>query len=127
MLCVTNKTKQKPLITKADFLIIKDKILGKKYELSLVFIGDAKSKKLNKEYRNKKYIPNILSFPIEDKKEGEIFINLKQINKEYKKTEFSKKNYQAFIFIHGCLHLKDYEHGEEMEKLENKFIKKFIK
>jgi ssRNA-specific RNase YbeY (16S rRNA maturation enzyme) len=53
---------------------MKESVLGKKYELSLVFIGDKKSKSLNKKFRNKDYKANILSFPI-DNDMGEIFIN----------------------------------------------------
>ena len=125
MLDIQNTTKQKPLSKEADFVLIKDSILGKKYELSLVFGGDQKSRKLNWQFRKKTYIPNVLSFPI-DENIGEIFINIKKSKSESKNFEMSEKNYIKFLFIHGCLHLKGYDHGEEMEKLEDKFSKKFL-
>jgi len=70
--------------SKKQLETIKESILGKKYELSLVFIGDKLSKKLNKNYRQKDYGANILSFPL-DKNSGEIFINIPNSKKECKK------------------------------------------
>lgn len=67
--------------SKKKLLKIKNKILGEKYDLSLVFIGEKLSKTLNKKYRNKNYQANILSFSI-DRNIGEIFINISNIKKE---------------------------------------------
>jgi probable rRNA maturation factor len=122
MIDIQNTTKQNPLVSRGDFSFLKEKILGKKYELSLVFVGDTRSKKLNQKYRNKSYIPNVLSFPYSDS-DGEIFINLKKSKSESKKNEMSEKEYIKFLFIHGCLHLKGMDHGVEMEKAEKKFLK----
>jgi len=66
----------------------------------------------------------VLSFPL-DEKAGEIFLDL-ETKKESEEFEMSYKKYLTFLFIHGCLHLKGYDHGAEMEKLEDKFIKKFF-
>src|SRR3989344_5266868 len=46
------------------FMHIKNKVLGEKYHLSLVFAGKAVMKKLNQKYRKKDYLPNVLSFPL---------------------------------------------------------------
>ena len=124
MFSVTNLTKSNPLIGALFFSNIKEVILGKKYELSLVFIGDARAKKLNKTYRKKTYVPNVLSFPL-DKNSGEIFINLNQLKKERKKIKISQKELTKLMFIHGCLHLKGFSHGSKMDKLEQRYIKKF--
>ena len=126
MLYFNNTTKQSPFLKEADFVAIKNSILGKKYTLSLNFVGESLAKKLNKEYRDKTYTPNILSFPL-DENEGEIFICPKTIPKEAPEFSMSPKQYETFLFIHGCLHLKGMDHGQEMEKLENKFFKKFSK
>lgn len=124
MFSISNTTKQKPLSSEEDFFCIKNEVLGKDYELSLVFVGDKKSQKLNWQFRKKTYTPNVLSFPI-DKKTGEIFINLKVAKKESPEFEMTEKNYIKFLFVHGCLHLKGLDHGPKMEKEEAKFIKKF--
>jgi probable rRNA maturation factor len=125
MLDIKNTTKQKPLSKGEFFGLVKNDILGKEYELSLVFLGGKKIKELNKRYRNKDYIPNILSFPI-SKKSGEIFINLEKAKKEAADFELSKKNFIRFLFIHGCIHLLGFDHGKKMEELEEKYLRKFL-
>lgn len=119
---ITNMTKD--TLPRVSFLEIKNSILGKKYELSLVFCGNRKSKELNKIYRNKDYTPNVLSFPL-DKNSGEIFINPHVAKKEAPKFNKNYTNFVGFLFIHGCLHLKGMEHGSTMDKTEEKFCKKF--
>lgn len=123
MLSVLNKTTLKAPVSKRKFEEIKNTILGKKYELSLVFVNNHQSKKLNQKNRKKDKPANVLSFPIEDNF-GEIFIDL-QTKKEAEKFEMGYKKYLTFLFIHGCLHLKGYDHGDKMEKQEDKFLKKF--
>lgn len=125
MISITNTTKQSPISKDSDFVAIAEKILGKKYNLSLVFVGEKSAQKLNIEHRKKSYIPNILSFPLSEN-EGEIFICLNTIKKECKDFEMTPHQYEKFLFIHGCIHLKGLDHGPEMEKLENKFIKLFL-
>ncbi len=119
-----NKTRQQ-IPPKAGLLFaqIKEKVLGKSYDLSLVFIGDKRSQKLNKKYRNKEKPTNILSFPISDDA-GEIFINPAQAKKDAPKFKKRYNEFIAYLFVHGVLHLKGFKHGEMMEKEENKLLKK---
>lgn len=105
------------------FLDIKDKILGKKYELSLVFADKKTVVNLNKQYRDKDYTPNILSFPY-SKNTGEIFIHLPTAKKQAPDFEMDFDTYLVFLFIHGCLHLKGLEHSSTMEEEEIKFLNK---
>lgn len=109
---ILNKTKRST--PRIPFEKIKDKVLGKRYELSLVFCGDALSRKLNRTYRKKDYPTNVLSFPI-SKTEGEIFIN------QSRTKGFSV----AHLFIHGLLHLKGMQHGDRMEAREKTLLKAF--
>lgn len=125
MLTITNTTKMRPLSTVADFVNIKEAVVGTKHEVSLVFVGRQKATSLNKKYRNKSYSPNVLSFPI-DAKNGEIFINLDQTKKEYGDFDMSHKDYIRYLFIHGLLHITGLDHGDKMDTLERKFIKKFL-
>jgi len=103
---------------------IKDAILGSSYELSLAFVGTKRAQKLNQAYRNKGYVPNVLSFPL-DKKTGEIVICPEIAYPEAKDFSLSTDGYIAFLFIHGCLHLKGHDHGDTMERLEKRFMKEF--
>jgi probable rRNA maturation factor len=103
---------------------IKRRIVGAKYTLSLTFIGKTRAISLNKQYRNKTYIPNVLSFPL-DEANGEIFICPAVSQTEAKTFNLSQNGYVAFLFIHGLLHLKGHDHGDNMDKLEQKYIKMF--
>lgn len=103
---------------------IKNAILGSQYELSLSFIGADRAKRLNLEYRKKEYVPNVLSFPLSEKI-GDIFICPKVAAKEARDFNMSERGYVAFLFIHGCLHLKGHDHGVSMEKLEKKYLTKY--
>lgn len=109
---------------KHQYTNIKEVILGKRYELSLVFIGRTRAKSLNQQYRNKSYSPNVLSFPL-DERTGEIFICPQVAAGEACRYGLTPKNYVAFLFIHGCLHLKGYDHGDTMDRLEQKYLKQF--
>jgi probable rRNA maturation factor len=109
---------------KYPYEAIKDAVLGKKYELSLAFVGTARAQKLNVAYRQKTYVPNVLSFPLDDHT-GEIYICPEIAYPEAKDFNLSKDGYIAFLFIHGLLHLKGHDHGATMESLEQRFMKRF--
>lgn len=117
---ITTKTDlRKSIASRSVFKKIKEIILGKKYELSLVFIDSKEAKRLNKQYRNKTYTPNVLSFPL-TKNSGEIFIDPITAKKEALKFGRNEKNHVTALFIHALLHLKGYRHGSRMEKAEQK-------
>jgi probable rRNA maturation factor len=103
---------------------MKNDILGKRYTLSLSFVGPTRAQKLNQEYRKKEYTPNVLSFPL-DESTGEIVICPLIAVKEAHQYNLSVPGYIAFLYIHGLLHLKGYDHGPEMERLEKRFVRKY--
>ena len=103
---------------------IKKAILGEKFELSLVFVSAKKIQELNKTYRNINKPTDILSFPL-SKTSGEILICKSETRKMMKEFGRSFDNFLAFLFIHGCVHLKGFDHGDKMEKIEVKFRKIF--
>lgn len=109
---------------KFPYEAIKDAVLGKKYELSLAFVGTKRAQKLNVAYRQKTYVPNVLSFPLDDA-HGEIYICPEIAYPEAKDFNLSEDGYIAFLFIHGLLHLKGHDHGATMESLERRFMKRF--
>ncbi len=111
-------------LPRVAFARMKKEILGEKYELTLVIANSAEIKKLNTIYRDKKTPTDILSFPL-SKFEGEMYISPVEAKKEAKKFGRSYENFLAFLFIHGCVHLKGYDHGGTMERIEMKFRKKF--
>lgn len=122
-LSIINKlTKGKP--PRLPFVKIKEDVLGKEYELSLVFIGSTRSKTLNKRYRGKNYPANVLSFPLSDEA-GEIFIDLKEAKKHHNEFDVTSDGFVGLLFIHGLLHLEGFEHSSNMEYKEEKMRKKF--
>ncbi len=103
---------------------IKNDILGKTYQLSLVFVGATRAKVLNETHRGKTYVPNVLSFPL-DATTGEIVIAPSVAKKEAARFGKTYEGYVGFLFIHGCLHLKGLDHGATMDKAEVKYCTKY--
>lgn len=121
---IINKTKSK--LPRLPFVSIKESILGVKYDLELIFVTGKEQLKINKFYRNKDTTTNILSFPL-SKTSGQIFIDPKKANLEKKEFDMSYTQFIKYLFIHGLLHLKGFDHGSIMEREENKYLKKFSK
>ncbi len=114
MIDFTNLTKKRrPALPWEE---IKDTILNKSYNLSVVFAGDSLTRKLNKKHRGKDKPANVLSFPLSEK-EGEVFINLSTKENDCPRV--------LHLFIHSLLHLKGFSHGAKMESKEDKLLKKF--
>lgn len=111
-------------IPSLPFVDAKNAILGKKYQLSLVFANRTTSTQLHKEWKHADGPANILSFPITNDS-GEIFISLEAARTECKKFGLDFTNYVGFLFIHGLLHLKGLDHGDIMEQAEKRWCKKF--
>ena len=103
---------------------IANAVLGKNYELSLVVCGDDLARRMNKEYRKKDYKPNVLSFPL-SKKEGEIFLNVRAAAREAPRYKVPLRDRLAFLFVHGCCHLKGLQHGRIMEAQEQRILRAF--
>ncbi len=106
------------------FLALKEKILGKKYELSIRFVAPAEAQALNIAHRQKDYVPNTLSFPLSDSS-GEIILCRSAMRKEFKQFDMTYEQYLVFIVIHSMLHLKGYEHGSIMERKERALLALF--
>jgi len=92
----------------------------KELNLSIVFVGESRIKKLNKEYRGKNRVTDVLSFG-----DGlnEIVICLQEVKKNARKFNSNFKKELARVLIHGILHLLGYEHEKEKkeaEKMEKK-------
>lgn len=99
-------------------------VLGTHYTVSIVLIGNKKAKQLNKQYRNKDYSANVLTFPL-DKTTAEIFLNIAGIKQEAHTFDLTPSQHARYLLIHGCLHLKGYTHGGTMEQAEERLLKKF--
>ncbi len=117
------------------------KLKEKNIEVSLNLVGEAKIKELNKKYRNKNKITDVLSFPLEEvgfKKYGilplgDIFICLPFAVKEAEMQNISLEKEMARLTVHGFLHLLGYDHEKsanekkKMFALEAKILNKLKK
>ncbi|OHA21373.1 MAG: rRNA maturation RNase YbeY [Candidatus Taylorbacteria bacterium RIFCSPHIGHO2_01_FULL_51_15] len=122
-LSVSNPPLKLP-VPRGFFLSAKDAVLGKNYELSVVFVTSTEMKKLNTRYREKSRPTDILSFPLSPTS-GEIIFCLAEVTEQARVFDRTPLNFLKFLFIHGLLHLKGLRHGSRMEREEIKFRKKF--
>lgn len=102
----------------------------KKHGVSINLIGEGKIKALNKKYRGKNKVTDVLSFPLTDLRTGQsltnrdiidlgdIFICLPFAKKMAKRENSNAKDKLAFLTIHGFLHLLGFDH--EKSKAEEK-------
>lgn len=107
------------------FRDIYEEILGTSYDLSVVFVEEKEGHELNKKYRKKDYATNVLSFPLSET-EGELILCIPIIEREAQKASISSAQHILYLFIHGCLHLKGYEHGSKMDAEEKRLSAQFI-
>lgn len=121
---ITNKIKGTPTPVGVPFILIKNEILGEKYDLSLSLLSSSKQKQINLKYRNKNETTNILSFPFSIDS-GEITIDPIKVRKDAHLFNMTYTQFFKYLFIHGCLHLKGFEHSSTMEKQEKKYLKIF--
>ena len=101
----------------AVFKKIQAEILGPNYDLSVVFLSDKEMHRAMR-YRYERIsgvkTSNVLSFPL-SKESGEILIC----------PSAAAPFTPAYLFIHGCLHLKGRAHGATMEREEHRIMKRF--
>jgi probable rRNA maturation factor len=117
-----NTTKGK--LPRLPFEQIKNEALGENYELELIFLDPKEMHEINLEHHKKDKPTNILSFPLNEKS-GQIFICPAYAKKEAPDFDRKYENYIGFLFIHGVIHLKGFDHGSTMENEERKIRTKF--
>jgi len=91
----------------------------KEMNLSVVFVGEGRMRKLNKKYRKKNKVTDVLSF---GQGLNEIVICLREIKKNAKIYNSTFKKELARVLIHAILHLLGYEHGEKMEEKQEFYL-----
>jgi rRNA maturation RNase YbeY len=111
-------------IPRVPFRAIKERILGRNYDLSILTCGKKRSRSINKMCLDKGRPANVLSFPLSETS-GEIILDLDTIYLESASFGRSFRETICFMFIHGLLHLSGLSHGQRMEALEKKYCREF--
>ena len=95
----------------------KYRFIKKKVSLTILLSNNKNIKKLNKKFRNKDKVTDVLSFPSEKKINikkspyiGDIVISYDFMNTPKALSTLEFKNKVTKIFIHGFLHLLGYDH-----------------
>ena len=92
-------------------------VLNTEKDISLVFVGDAKMKAVNKKYRRKNKTTDVLSF----EELNEIFISLPVAKKQSKLLKTSLKAELTRLLTHGIVHLSGYDHEKSASEAERMF------
>lgn len=128
--------------------LLKDKIIPTKkvnsLEVSLMICGDGRIRELNRQYRQKDKVTDVLSFPAhEDLRKttyqfenlflGDLAICHAQTKRQAREFKITYMDEFIHLFFHGLIHLMGYDHEvslkEEklMEKWESLALEEFSK
>lgn len=124
MIEVNNRTRTQ--INEALLHKVASRVLQKEKKananLSIALVGSKKAEELNKKYRNKDKVANVLSFPEPELGLGEVVLCPQQIRKDAKKYDMIFEKALSWMLIHGILHLLGYDHetGKDATKMEQK-------
>lgn len=99
-------------------------------EFSVIFVDNEKIQDINKKYRNKDSITDVISFALEDEVEdeivikgldmpralGDIYISLDKCISQADEYGHTFLRELAFLSIHGLLHLLGYDHDSKEDE-----------
>ena len=119
------------------------KVLGKKsadLEVSVSLVGEDRIRSLNRKFRKKDKVTDVLSFPLgEDALTGytsvrtlvDLFICMPYARAVARREGMPIKRKLQWLIVHGVLHLLGYDHEDSakeaavMERLEQKILRQF--
>lgn len=131
---LTTKEIDEKLLERSVELVLKEEGVKEKSELSLVLVGSGRMRKLNRRYRGKNKVTDVLAFSqpsdlLSQTKEngtrnlGELVVCLKEVTKSAKRLGSSFDKELITCLIHGLLHLLGYDHEKGEDEAET-MIKK---
>ena len=141
---LTTNEVDEEFLRKIVIAVLEGEKIGTEVELSIAFLGPRRMRNLNRRYRRKNRVTDVLAFPESEivfekfkaepfqkiKGLGEIVICLRKVKKNAKRFSTSFEKELATCLIHGLLHLLGYKHergGDEAKKMEakqNYYLKK---
>lgn len=113
---------------------------GEKREggISLAFVGPRRMREINKNYRGRNKVTNVLAFSekgifCEKLALGEIIICLQAVRKGAQENKCGFEEELSRVLIHGILHILGYEHegdgrkADKMREREEHYLKKITR
>jgi probable rRNA maturation factor len=96
--------------------------------VDLVLVGDCKIRSLNRDYRKKDKVTDVISFAYLEVTDyvqapgdvivGDIFISIPTAKRQAKGNKHSLKKELEVLFVHGMLHLFGFDHNNDAEEKE---------
>lgn len=96
-------------------------------EMAIVFLNVPAAKKMNQQFRKRKYATDILSFQSEDPATnlGELVLCPQVLKRQAREHGHSFRAELGYMLIHGVLHLLGYEHEGRTQKARQRARKMF--
>jgi probable rRNA maturation factor len=109
-------------------------------EVSVTFVSNERIREINREYRNKDAVTDVISFALEELGEGEvemvgadlprilgdIIISISKAKEQAEEYGHSFMREFGFLAVHGFLHLLGYDHMTEEDEREMFTLQKDI-
>ncbi|RXI99406.1 rRNA maturation RNase YbeY [Anaerobacillus alkaliphilus] len=96
-------------------------------EISVTFVTNDRIREINKEYRNKDTVTDVISFALNDDESdiidelipnllGDIIVSYSRMVQQAEEYGHSVERELGFLVVHGFLHLLGYDHMNEVEE-----------
>ena len=82
--------------------------------ITLRIVGEREGRALNRRFRKMSTATNVLSFPY-GKNQGDLVLCHPVIRREARAQEKSVAAHYAHLVVHGCLHLRGYDHEKKRD------------
>lgn len=138
---LTNFRVNKKKLKSITQTILRGEKFKRKINLSIAFVGPGRIRQINKKYRKRNRITDVLAFPSfaegyrgqarflqRDSELGEIIICPSEVKKNAKRFSLTFKQELKRVLIHGLLHLLGYDHEKSeseargIEEKENYYL-----
>ena len=109
----------------ASKIILEMENINDEVEISVSFVKDEEIKKLNRDYRDKDKVTDVLSFPTEMNYHiegipvilGDVVICLNRAKEQAEEFGHSFERELVYLFVHSMFHLLGYDHIDEDDKV----------
>jgi len=100
-------------------------------ELSILFVGDARIRALNRQYLQRDKPTNVLAFPMREGESsafqhnllGDLVISVETAKRQSKLFGLNEMSMVTLLMIHGILHLIGYDHERSKKEARQMALK----